>query len=68
MRYIDPEFEGIHPLRLELTDDEMQEIMLKIDRNETDSLSLEEIDAATDFLFDIITSKTQTHLGETLLQ
>ena len=67
MRYIDPEVEGVHPLRLTLSDDDMDKILLGIDKNE-DWMSLEEIEAAADYVFDYITAETQTHLGEVIVQ
>jgi len=67
MRYVDPDKDGIHPLRLTLDDDDMHEIMQGIHDNE-DWMSLEEIEAAADYLFDMITGEKQTHLGITTLQ
>lgn len=67
IRYIDPEKDGIHPLRLKLTDDDMEEILQGIE-DKADWMSLEEIEAAADYLFDFITAKKQTHLGEVTLQ
>jgi len=67
VRYIDPEVEGIHPLRLEMTDDDMYEILEKIDSG-SDKLSLEEIEAAEDYLFDFVVMEKQTVYGVTTIQ
>lgn len=67
MRYIDPEVDGIHPLRLELSDDDMYDIMEGIQENK-DWMTLEELEAATDYLFDFIVAEKQTHPGITTLQ
>jgi hypothetical protein len=68
MRYINPETEGVHPLRLELSDDDMDFIIEAIENGDIDDITVEEMEAATDYLFDFICMKTQTHPGETLLQ
>lgn len=57
----------VHPLRLTLTDEEMAEIFRGIE-NDEDWMSLEEISAAMDLLFDHIVEKKQTHPGEIILQ
>jgi hypothetical protein len=67
VRYVDPEVDGIHPLRHELSDDEMAEIIQGISDGKN-WMSLEEIEAAQDYLFDAITIKKQTHPGEITLQ
>lgn len=65
--YIDPMKEGMHPLRHELSDEEMAEIITGVERNE-DWMTMDELGAAADYLFDWIASKKQTHLGEVTLQ
>ena len=65
--YINPELEGMHPLRQTLTDDEMAEIMQGI-ADGADWMSLEEIEAAQDYLFDFIVAEKQTVPGVTTLQ
>jgi hypothetical protein len=67
VKYIDPAKEGIHPLRLTLSQEEMGEILQGIIENK-DWMSLDEIEAAQDYLFDHIAADRQTHLGETALQ
>jgi hypothetical protein len=67
MRYINPEVEGIHPLRLELTEDELGDIAKGIAQDE-DWMSLEEIEAVQDLLYDHIVAAKQTVEGVTTLQ
>lgn len=64
--YIDPA-KAVHPLRLELADDQIRDFFRRIDQNDQ-TLTLEEIEAAHDWLFDYIASEKQTHLGEVILQ
>ena len=65
--YIDPNVEGVHPLRLTMTDDEMASVLQGIQDGQ-DWMTLEEIEAATDFLFDHIVAEKQTVPGEVTLQ
>ena len=67
MRYIDPDVEGIHPLRRDMSDEQIAEILQGIVDNES-WMSLDEIEAAQDYLFDHITAEKQTHPGEVTLQ
>lgn len=67
MRYIDPETQGVHPLRLKMDDDAMAEIMQGIADNK-DWMTMDEIEAAADYLYDVIVTKKQTHEGVTTLQ
>lgn len=67
VRYVDPDLDGVHPLRLELSEDEMADIMQGIHDNEN-WMSLEEIEAAQDYLFDYIVAEKQTVPGVTTLQ
>lgn len=64
--YINPE-EAIHPLRHELDDEQMADILRGVE-NDENWMSADELDAALDYLFDYIASKKQTHLGEVTLQ
>lgn len=66
MTYIDPEM-AVHPMRLELSDADISEIFKRIDAND-DSVTMDEIDCAMDYLYDFIVSRTQTHEGITTLQ
>jgi hypothetical protein len=67
MRYINPETEGVHPLRLELTDEDMGDILQGIEDG-ANWMSLDELDAALDHLFDFIVAQKQTVEGVTTLQ
>lgn len=66
MIYINPKL-AVHPLRSKLTDDEISEIFRKIDADD-DSVTLDEIDCAMDWLYDFIVAQKQTHEGITTLQ
>jgi len=67
LQYIDPEVEGIHPLRRGMSDSDMATILEKIESGGED-LSIEQIHAAEDFLFDYVAGETQTVMGVTTLQ
>lgn len=67
MKYVDPE-EMIHPLRLEMDDSRFEEILTRIDSNDLDDVTTEEIRATEDYLYDLLASKLQTHYGVTTLQ
>jgi len=67
VRYVDPDVDGVHPLRLELSDDDMADIMQGIQDN-ADWMSLDEIEAAQDYIFDFIVAEKQTVPGGTTLQ
>jgi hypothetical protein len=67
VRSINPETEGVHPLRLALTDDELGDIANGIARDEN-WMSLEEIEAVADLLYDHIVAAKQTVSGVTTLQ
>lgn len=66
LHYVDPK-KAVHPLRLKLDDDEIRDFFRRIDQDD-DTLTIEEIEAAQDWLFDYIASEKQTHLGEVILQ
>ena len=67
VRFIDPEISGIHPLRLELSDSELAEIMEAIHNGE-DWMTLEQIEAVQDYLFDFVVAEKQNVEGVTTLQ
>jgi hypothetical protein len=67
LRYVNPEVDGVHPLRLELSDDEMADIMEGISQG-ADWMTLEEIEAAHDYLFDFIVAEKQNVEGVTTVQ
>jgi len=64
--YVDPEL-MIHPLRFERSDDEMGNIVQGI-MDDADWMTLEEIEAAQDLLFDHIAASKQTVPGVVTLQ
>lgn len=67
VRYIDPKVEGIHPLRRGMSDSDMADILEKVQDGGKD-LTIEQIEAAEDFLFDYVAGVTQNILGVTTLQ
>ena len=66
-KYIDPEVEGIHPLRRTMTDDEMAEIFEGISNGES-WMTMEQIEAAEDYLFDFVVTEKQNVEGVTTVQ
>jgi hypothetical protein len=66
-KYIDPEVEGIHPLRRTMSDDELADILEGISNGE-DWMTLEQIDAVQDYLFDFIVAEKQNVEGVTTIQ
>ena len=67
-KLIDPEVEGVHPLRLKLTDDDWDRLERVIVKKSDEHVSTEELEAYNDYLYDLIASKIQTHYGTTVLQ
>ena len=65
---IDPEVEGVHPLRLELSDDDWDRIERVIVDKSKEQVSTQELEAFNDYLYDLIASKKQTHYGTTVIQ
>ena len=65
---INPETEGVHPLRLELSDDDWDRIERVIVDKSKEQVSSEELEAYMDYLYDVIASKKQTVEGVTTLQ
>lgn len=65
---IDPEVEGVHPLRLELSDDDWGRIERVIVDKSKEQVSTQELEAFNDYLYDLIASKKQTHYGTTVIQ
>jgi hypothetical protein len=65
---IDPEVEGVHPLRLELSDDDWDRIERVIVDKSKEQVSTQELEAFNDYLYDLIASKIQTHYGTTVIQ
>ena len=66
-KYIDPEVEGIHPLRRTMSDDELADILEGIDNGE-DWMTLEQIEAVQDYLFDFVVAEKQNVEGVTTIQ
>jgi hypothetical protein len=67
-KLIDPEVEGVHPLRLKLTDDDWDRLERVIVNKLDEHVSSEELEAYMDHLYDFIAMKKQTHYGTTVLQ
>ena len=67
VRYINPEEEGIHPLRHTLTDEDWDRIDHYIQTSEG-QVTAQELEAFQDWLFDEIAGRKQTALGVTTLQ
>ena len=66
IQYVDPD-EMVHPLRLELSEEEMASVIQGIIDDEN-WMSLDEIEAAQDRIYDHIAAARQTHDGVTTLQ
>lgn len=66
MQTIDPEM-AVHPLRHELSDDDVRAILVRVHEDD-ETLTLDEIDCALDWLYDYIAGESQTVLGTTVLQ
>ena len=63
--YVDPE-DMIHPLRKTMSAEDLALVLQGIAEGQ-DWMTLEEIEAATDFLYDNIVAEKQTVLGEITL-
>lgn len=66
MQVVDPNT-MVHPLRLELDDDCVRAILVRVHEDDQ-TLTLDEIECAQDWLYDFICSETQTVPGTTVLQ
>jgi hypothetical protein len=66
IRYVNPD-KMVHPLRLEMNEEEMSSVIQGIIDNK-DWMSLDEIEAAQDHIYDYIAANRQTHEGVTTLQ
>ena len=67
-KLIDPEVDGVHPLRHELTDNDWDRLERVIVDKSVEHVSTEELEAYNDYLYDFIAMKMQTHYGTTVLQ
>lgn len=65
-KYIDPET-AVHPLRHELEDSCIQDILRRVFEDDT-TLTMDEIECAHDWLYDTIAAERQTVEGVTTLQ
>ena len=66
MQTIDPEM-AVHPLRHELSDDDVRKILVRVHEDDQ-TLTLDEIDCALDWLYDYVAGERQTIHGTTVLQ
>ena len=66
MRTINPET-AVHPLRLELDETAILDILRRVHEDDA-SVTLDECDAALDWLYDYQAGQTQTQPGTTVLQ
>lgn len=72
VRYINPNVEGIHPLRRqyggELPTEMSKRIVDALDTGEADDITTEELEAFEDLMYDRIVGMKQTHEGVTIVQ
>jgi len=66
-RRIDPEVDGIHPLRMDLSDQDWDRIDEYILNGRGDATT-QEIEAFSDWLYDELVARIQTHEGITTVQ
>lgn len=66
MQTVDPEL-MIHPLRKTLNEQEIVQIIQRVEADDT-TVTLEECDAALDWLYDYAVQHTQTVAGTTVIQ
>lgn len=66
MQVVDPRL-AVHPLRLELEEDAVRDFFRRVDEDDQ-TLTLDEIECALDWLHDYIVANKQTHQGITTLQ
>ena len=57
-----------HPLRDTLTKEDWQRIQTAMDTDNLDNVTVDELDAAHDVLYDAVAGAQQTHLGVTTIQ
>lgn len=67
VKYIDPKTDGVHPYRLKMSDEELAEVLQGIEDG-ANWMSLDELDAALDYLHDFVVAQKQTVEGVTTLQ
>lgn len=66
--YIDPEVQGVHPLRTILSEDEVQAMVAKLMDEDENFLSLEEIECCLDYIHDYVVTQKQNVAGTCVLQ
>jgi hypothetical protein len=66
-KLIDPDL-AVHPLRLTMTDEDWDRLNRIFTENSDEDMSNEEVEAYTDWLYDEIAVRKQTHYGITTLQ
>jgi len=57
-----------HPLRDTFTEEDLKRIQSALDNDDVENVSMEELDAVNDILYDTIAGAKQTHLGVTTIQ
>ena len=57
----------VHPLRLELDEDDILDILRRVHEDDT-TITLDECDAALDWIYDYVAGQKQTQPGTTVLQ
>ena len=65
-RYVDPDL-MVHPLRLELEERDILDILRRVHEDDT-TVTLDECEAALDWMYDYTASERQTVYGVTTLQ
>lgn len=68
LRYVDPNTQGVHPLRHSLRDEDWARLNRIVLENSSEQCTIEEINAFEDWLYDEVAAELQTHEGVTTLQ
>lgn len=67
MKQLNPKL-AVHPLRNNLTKEDLERIHTALETEDTNNVTMEELDAINDILYDHIAGQKQTHIGVTTLQ
>lgn len=67
MKKLNPKI-AIHPLRNILTKEDLERIQAALETEDVHNVTMEELDAVNDILYDHIAGMKQTHIGVTTLQ
>lgn len=59
---------AIHPHRERMTDDDWDRLDRVVSADSKEDCTSDELDAYSDYIYDLIASKKQTHYGSTVLQ